>query len=318
MLLCAGLGTRLRPLTNAVPKPLVPAPDEPLAFHALRRLARAGTSLCVINLHHLPRAVKEAVGPRFEGMEIRYSEEPEILGHAGGLRQAAELFDGDPFLVINGDVYADIDCAAVMRFHRERGARVTIVAKTDLPDSDLNLLGFDERGALLDIRGEPARPAPAPRRGINIGVFAYDPAFLVEHVPNGRFSGFSEVLAPLLARGDHGIFVYPWSGFWSDIGNERAYLDFLIQALDGRVPGLRGGHCVSATADIAPDAAIAAPCRIAPGCVIGPRARVGPHAVLCRGARVGAGASAARCMIAPGASVPPNAGAADQIVCASG
>jgi NDP-sugar pyrophosphorylase family protein len=315
MILCAGLGTRLRPLTNCIPKPLVPAPDEPLVFHSLRRLARAGATLCVVNLHHLPRAVKTAIGDDFEGMRIVYSHEPEILGHAGGLRKAAHIFEGEPFLVMNGDIYADVDCGAVMRFHKENNAAVTVTAKTDLPESDLNLLGFDSENTLRTIRGKPGWSGPALSHGINAGVFVYDPSFLDHNVPPGRFSGFAEVLQPLLEQGDARIRVFPYTGYWTDIGDAEKYLCFLREVLDGKVPGIPGGHMISGDAGIAGAADIIAPCHIAAGCVVEDGARIGPYAVLGRGCAVGRGSHVAHCLVAPGVHVPGGAMVKHSVFC---
>ena len=304
MVLCAGLGTRLRPLTHRIPKPLVPAPGEPLVFHTLRGLARSGVSLCVINLHHLPDQVRAAAGHAFEGMDIAYSEEPDILGPTGSLRKVVDTFGRDPFFVVNGDINAHVDFAAMMDFHKRHGASLTMAAKTGVPESPLNALGFDAHTRLRQVWDQPAWPGPALERGINTGVFIYEPDLIRNFVPARGFYGFRDDFIPALFAADVPVHVFPYRGYWSDIGNADAYLEFLRDALDGRVPGLAGGHFVSGDARIHSGAHLAPPCYIASGCMVHDGARIGPYAVLGAHAIAARGAVARHCLIAPHEAVP--------------
>jgi NDP-sugar pyrophosphorylase family protein len=305
MLLCAGLGTRLRPLTLSIPKPLVPAPDRPLALHALDSLARAGADLVVINLHHLPEIIRATLGESYQGMRIAYSHEPEILGPTGGLRKALHFFGDTPFVVLNGDVYCDIDVEGLMEFHLRKDAELTIAAKTGAPESPFNALAFDADFRLRQLWDAPAWRGAPLSRGINIGAFVYSPGVVRRHVPPDVFHGFREDFIPNLFAADEKIFVYPCRGYWTDIGSEKSYLNFLKDILDGKTPGIAGGHAVSDKARIDPDAVIAPPCRIAAGCVVAARAEVGPYSVLGENAHIGAQAKISGCLIPPGARVAP-------------
>ena len=313
MVLCAGLGTRLRPLTHHIPKPLVPAPDVPIVFHTLRRLEASGVSECVVNLHHLPHAVRAALGGSFGNMRILYSHEPEILGPTGGIRKALDMLGEDPFFVINGDIYSEVNYEALMRRHAQSSAGLTIAALAGIPASPLNALGFDSGCRLRQVWDSPAWNGPALDRGINIGVFVYSPEVIRSHVPPGAFYGFRDDFIPDLFRSAEIINVFPYRGYWTDIGNDKAYLAFLADILQGRVSGLQGGHVVSPGARIHAAAAVQAPCHIGDGCTVAAGARVGPLAVLGAGSHLGEGCTATRCMVAPGASAPAGMRIQDEI-----
>lgn len=307
MLLCAGLGTRLRPLTHHVPKPLVPAPDLPLVHHALDSLARAGASEVVINLHHLPDQIIDTVHDTYHGMRIHYSYEMDIMGPTGGIRQALDYFGGEPFVALNGDVYFELDPAALLQYHIGRGAALTMAVKTGAPESPINAVGFDTDHRVRQLWDAPAWNGPPLARGINIGAFAYSPELIRNFVPEDKPYGFREDFFPaVLAAGEH-IAAFPYTGYWTDIGNEQAYLAFLKDILDNRVPGIAGGHHVADSAEIHPGATIIEPCHIAPRCMVREGAEVGPYTVLGRECDVGAGARVSRCVVLPGNAVPPGA-----------
>ncbi|MFH1830048.1 MAG: nucleotidyltransferase family protein [Pseudomonadota bacterium] len=136
MLLAAGLGTRLRPLTLDTPKPLLPFDGTILIDHQLRYLARSGIKSVAINLHHLGEKIREHVGngARF-GLEIFYSEEPQILGTGGGIKKAARFFGRNPFVVLNADALIAADIRALAKAHFSRGVQVTMAVKR-LDDGD--------------------------------------------------------------------------------------------------------------------------------------------------------------------------------------
>lgn len=314
MLLCAGLGTRLRPMTNHVPKPLAPAPDKPLVCHALDRLARAGATEVVINIHHLPDQIIAAVTDTYRRMRIHYSYEIDIMGPTGGIREALSYFGNEPFVALNGDVYFELDPAALLARHISSGAAMTMAVKIDDPDSAINAVGFDANGRVRQLWDAPEWNGPPLARGINIGAFAYSPELIRNFVPENQPCGFREDFFPaVLAAGEH-IAAFPYSGCWTDIGSEKTYLKFLKDILDSRVPGIAGGHYVAESAVVGPGAKIIEPCHIAPRCVIGEGAEVGPYAVLGRECEIGGGARARRCLALAGAIVQPRADVCDTVV----
>ncbi len=130
MLLAAGLGTRLRPLTLSTPKPLLPLDGCLLIDHQLRYLARSGIKRVAINLHHLGDMIREYAGDGSKyGVEIFYSEEPRLLDTGGGIRKAAPFFEGRPFLALNSDALIDVDLDELISRHQNSGTAATMVLK---------------------------------------------------------------------------------------------------------------------------------------------------------------------------------------------
>jgi NDP-sugar pyrophosphorylase family protein len=192
MLLAAGLGTRLRPLTDTRPKALVEIEGEPLLAIALRRLAQAGVREVVINLHHFGEQIEAWVAEHgASGMRVAFSRETELLDTGGGLKQAAWFFDdGKPFLVHNVDVLSDIDLASMVRSHEASGALATLAA---MPRPTARPLLFDEAGRLcgrVDASGERlVVPVDAPPTRLGFcGIHVLSPE-VFEHLHEvGRFS----------------------------------------------------------------------------------------------------------------------------------
>ena len=313
MLLCAGLGTRLRPMTHFIPKPLVPIPARPLAFAALDMLHAAGVQAVLVNLHHLPEQVRNTMGSEYRGMQIEYSHEPEILGPTGGIRKAIDFFGDGPFPVVNGDVYFDLDIKALMDFHTRHGAALTLAVKTDAPDSKLNSMGFDASQRVRQVWGRPDWRGDLSC-GINIGAFVHEPRVIREYVPGGVSYGFGADFIPALFEAGEKIAAFPYQGYWSDIGSAESYLDFLRDVFDGAAPGLAAAHEVSPSAKVNADAKIVPPCHIAAGCEVGPGAVVGPYTVLCENAQIGAGAIISHSVVLPNVSVSENAQVSNTVV----
>ncbi|HEY6085824.1 MAG TPA: nucleotidyltransferase family protein, partial [Nitrospira sp.] len=132
MILAAGLGTRLRPLTNTMPKPLLPVAGTPLIVWNLLLLKRHGFRDVIVNLHHLGPMIEQAVGNGAKyGLRIWYSQEPVILGTGGGIKQAEPNFSGEPVLILNGDTLVEIDLEALCAFHEQHRAMATLVLRCD-------------------------------------------------------------------------------------------------------------------------------------------------------------------------------------------
>ena len=166
MILAAGLGTRLRPLTNTIPKPLLPIAGTPLIVWNLLLLKRHGFHDVIINLHHLGPMIEQAVGNGSKyGLRIYYSHEPVILGTGGGIKQAEPNFSGEPVLVLNGDTLFELDLEALQAFHQRHHAAATLVLRSD-PDAarwGVVEVGSDDRIIRITGRGktEQGRPHPA-------------------------------------------------------------------------------------------------------------------------------------------------------------
>lgn len=236
MILAAGLGTRLRPLTDTVPKPLLPVAGTPLIVWNLLLLRRHGITDVIINLHHLGHLIEKELGDgsRF-GMRLSYSREPVILGTGGGIKQAEPFFQGEPFLVLNGDTLAELDLAALVAFHVRRGATATMVLRED-PDVDRwGAVEVDGQERVIAINGKGATKAARSvhRRYMFAGIHVMHPC-LLRRVPVGRESSIIDAYVDALARGAL-ILGYRMEGYWSDVGTPARYAQVQQDAEAGLV-----------------------------------------------------------------------------------
>lgn len=224
MILAAGLGTRLRPLTNTVPKPLLPVAGAPLIVWNLLLLRRHGITDVIINLHHLGHLIEKELGDgsRF-GMHLSYSREPVILGTGGGIKQAEPFFQGKPFLVLNGDTLTELDLTALVTFHARRGAIATMVVRED-PDADRwGAVEVDAEQQVISINGRGQAGAARPMHGryMFAGIHVMHPR-LLRHVPMGRESSIIDAYVDEIAHGAL-ILGHRMEGYWSDVGTPERY-----------------------------------------------------------------------------------------------
>lgn len=222
-LLCAGWGKRLQPLTNQIPKPLVPICGVPLCRFALARIAASGVERIVINTHRLAdefiRLFPEYPEPsQFDGIPVFFRHESVLLETAGGLKNIADLLLPGPVLVHNGDILAELDLAALGAAHAKRGALSTLALRSS--GGPLQV-GFDaSNGAVTDIRGELGSADP---RFLYTGICVVDPA-LLSRIPAGQPLSFVPVWLDALRAGERIAGVVLDDGVWRDIGNIGEYL----------------------------------------------------------------------------------------------
>lgn len=308
MLLAAGLGERMRPLTELLAKPVLPVLGRPLVHWTLESLRAAGVTDVVVNTHHLPETLRAALGDgRRFGLRLRWSHEPEILGTGGGLRRARALLGDGPVLVVNGDVLFGFDLRRLVAGHAASGALATLALQ---PNPDPRLyppVVTDERGRVLSIRGRPAaRPG---RAWLFAGVHVLD-ARLLERLPEGPSDSIEALYLPLLAEGAPLRGVQP-RGAWYDLGRPALYLRAQRELLRRRWRGL-------ASPLVAPGARVQRGARVRAS-VVGQGSTVAAGAVvqgsvLWPGARVGAGARVSASILATGAWVEPGAVVAGRLL----
>jgi mannose-1-phosphate guanylyltransferase len=300
MVLCAGLGTRLRPLTERVPKPAVPVCGVPLVRYALGLLAGAGIRRALVNLHHLPEAMEAEARAAAAalGLALAVSREPVIAGTGGALREARPLLAGaDAVVVVNGDVLFDVDLGSALVAHAASGALATMVLLAMPAGARYATVELDEGGRVRRIAGrfgpggEGLTPWHFP------GVHVLSPA-LLDLVPAAPFEADvnRHVYPPLMARGlVRGVVT---TGYWNDLGAPDRYLAANLDVAAGRVPLGRFG--------------LAPPRRVAPDAVVEPGAVV-RDAVLGAGCRVPAGARVERAVLWPGTALAPGEVVVDAI-----
>lgn len=202
MILAAGLGTRLRPLTNAIPKPLLPIAGTPLIVWNLLLLKRHGFHDVVINLHHLGPMIEQALGngARY-GLRIIYSREPTILGTGGGLKQAEPYFSGEPVLVLNGDTLVDLDLGALYAFHRQRDAVATLVLRKDPEAARWGLVEMDSDNRIMRITGRGLTDQAPTQPRMFAGIHVFRPR-LLRDVPKGVASTIIDPYVAAIERGN--------------------------------------------------------------------------------------------------------------------
>jgi mannose-1-phosphate guanylyltransferase len=309
IVLVGGEGTRLRPLTNDVPKPAVTLVDRPFLAYAIEWLAAHGVSEVVLACGFLPEVLREALAGEEErtGVAITYVAEPEPLGTAGAIRFVAEALGerlNDLFFALNGDVLADLDLGALRRVHEDREARATIAAHPVEDSSAYGLVRCDEQGRVLEFVEKTGEPVPGE---INAGAYVLERSVL-DLIPAGRAVSIEREVFPRLV-GD-GLCGLKLDGYWMDIGTPARYLQASWDILEGRVrtrveptaPGL----LVAADAEIDEEADVGPRAVAGPGCRVERGAEV-RDSVLLEGSSVGRDALVQESILAPGAEVESGA-----------
>ena len=234
MILAAGLGSRLRPLTNAIPKPLLPIAGTPLIVWNLLLLKQHGFHDVVINLHHLGPMIEQALGngSRY-GWRIIYSREPVILGTGGGLKQAEQHFSGEPVLVLNADTLVDLDLGALCEFHRQHDAVATLVLRKDPEAAKWGLVEIDSDNRIVRIAGRGRTDQVPTQPRMFAGIHVLRPR-LLRDVPKSVASTIIDPYVAAIQRGE-ALFGYDCEGYWSDIGTPERYAQAEQDASAGRI-----------------------------------------------------------------------------------
>jgi mannose-1-phosphate guanylyltransferase len=316
IVLVGGEGTRLRPLTNDVPKPALTLVDRPFLAYAIEWLATHGVSEVVLACGFLPEVLREALEGEEEraGVAITYVAEPEPLGTAGAIRFAAEALGDrleDSFLAINGDVLADLDLTALVRAHREYGDQATIALHAVEDSSAYGLVRCDERGRVLEFLEKTGEAVPGE---INAGAYVLERSVLDLIPGGGAVSIEREVFPRLVGRGLHALLL---NGYWMDIGTPERYLQASWDILEGRVATrvkpTAPGTLIAEDAELEAGASLGDRAVVSSGCRIAAGAQVS-DAVLLAGCTVGAGARVENSILAPGVEVAPQAHLVNAVV----
>ncbi len=236
MILAAGYGTRMRPLTDHLAKPLLPVGRTTLLARTLAWMAAGGLQRVVLNLHHLPDQVRSyaaAVAP--EGVELCFSHEPEILGSGGGIgKAAAAYFPNEPVLVVNGDVLFELDPEAFIAAHVARDAAATALVIPATREPALATVTLDDDDGMTEITREGAAPSRPGRRGIFAGVHLLAPD-LLRRLSTDRFASvITEGYRPCMAEGR--VFGHYVDAPWWDLGTPARYEAAVREFLTGPVP----------------------------------------------------------------------------------
>jgi mannose-1-phosphate guanylyltransferase len=295
MLMGAGLGTRLRPITYELPKPMVPVLGTPVMEHILRLLSKHGFGDVIANLHYFPDQIEGRFGDGSEwGVRLGYSHERELLGTAGGVRNVRDHFGEETFLIISGDALTDIDLTALWRRHKEAGGIGTLALKRVDDPSQLGVVILTEDGRVQGFQEKPD-PAEALSDLGNCGIYVFEPE-IFDYFPEQDFVDWAQDVFPALLEQDVPFYGHEIGDYWNDIGSIAEFRQGNFDALEGVVtveldsqeqdPGV----LVAPSAELSADAIVEPPVYIGAGSRIAAEVRltgpvvVGDRCTLGRGA----------------------------------
>jgi mannose-1-phosphate guanylyltransferase len=296
LILAGGEGTRLRPLTETIPKPVIPLVGRPFIGYMIEWLRGHGVDDVIMACGFMADGVRSVLGDGASlGVRLRYIEEPQPLGTGGALKFAEELLD-ERFLMLNGDVLTDIDVTALVAQHERTNAVATLAL---YPVDDPSAYGLVRRADDLSVTEflEKPKPEEIDTNLINAGAYVLERTVLASMPPAGTNVSIEREVFPALVG--HGLYGYAASGYWLDIGTPDRYLQATFDILEGRVMTTVRPVVEAAVLD----GTVIDPVVIGPECSIAAGATVGPLAVLGRGVTVGEGARIERAAVLDGASI---------------
>lgn len=309
ILLAGGQGTRLRPLTLHTPKPIVPIFNRPFLQYQIDLIKDVpDIDEIVLSLNYRPERIEDVFGDGARlGTRIRYIVEPSPLGTGGAIKFAANGAD-DAVVVFNGDVLTTIDLASVIRLHRERRAKATIVLTPVENPSAFGLVETDEHGNVRRFVEKP-QPDQITTNHINAGIYVLEPDTF-DRIPDGVPWSIERAYFPSLVERHETFVAYVYNGYWIDIGTPDKYRQVHCDIFDGRYAHTRGlgvssTPIVSKGATIESDVTLTAPCFLDDGCVIQRGSRIGPYTVIGQGCHVGEGASIEATIVWPNSRIGP-------------
>ncbi|NRB06707.1 MAG: NTP transferase domain-containing protein [Richelia sp.] len=308
VLMAGGSGTRLRPLTCDLPKPMVPILNRPIAEHIINLLKRHQIKEIVATLHYLPDTLRDYFqdGKDF-GVQITYSvEEEEPLGTAGCVKNTAELLN-ETFIVLSGDSITDFDLTAALTFHKQKKSKATLIL-TRVPNPlEFGVVITDEEQRIIRFFEKPST-SEIFSDTVNTGAYILEPEVL-QYLPENTESDFSKDLFPLLLENGEPMYGYIAEGYWCDVGHLDAYREAQYDALEQKVKlnfpytEVASGIWVGQNTHIENIKNIQAPVVIGDNCRIGARVQIEPGTVIGDNVTIGAEANLKRPIIWNGAII---------------
>lgn len=322
VILAGGKGTRLRPVTTDLPKPLVPIANRPLIVHQLRHLAASGVHDVTLALgHNAERFADVEEEAAALGIRLQLFVEPTPLGTGGALRWCADegAFDDRPLLWMNGDVVASPDVAALMDFHSERSALATFWLTSARVVSEFGVLELSGDGFVERFLEKPA-PEETDSHLVNAGIVLLEPK-LLQRIPPDTFFSFESGLLPTMVKEREPLFGMFDGSYWMDTGRPRTYLAANRHVLEGRVDwapeGSLSDDLVWEGTGVKRDrVSVIQPAALGDGCQLDPGAKLFGRTVLGRNTVVRSQAALENCVIFDDVEIGPDAEVISSIVCA--
>jgi mannose-1-phosphate guanylyltransferase/mannose-1-phosphate guanylyltransferase/phosphomannomutase len=306
MVLAAGLGTRLRPLTYEITKPMVPVLDRPVMEHIVDLIERHPFDGVIANLHYFPETIREHFGER-----ISYRFEEELLGTAGGVRACAEFFGDEPFLVISGDALTDIDLTAFAARHREAGGIATLAVKRVADTREYGVVLHDRDGRITGFQEKPAAEEALSDLG-NCGIYMFDPR-IFDYFPETPFVDWAKDVFPALLQNDVPFYIHEVAQYWNDVGSLGELRQGTFDALRGELrlemdgEQVQPGVTAVGPSPLREDTDVDGEVWIGRDVQIGAGVRLMGPIVLGDGARVGDGAQLRESIVFPGTALAAGA-----------
>ncbi|MGH2699484.1 MAG: sugar phosphate nucleotidyltransferase [Actinomycetota bacterium] len=311
VVMAGGEGSRLRPLTSNLPKPMLPVANRPLMEHILELLRRNGITDVVATVQFLSSVIRNYFDDGSDmGVSLSYATEDVPLGTAGSVLGARDLLDGR-FVVVSGDALTDLDLGQVLAWHEQREAAATLVLKRMQDPLEFGIVMTAADGRIERFLEKPSW-GQVFTDTVNTGIYVLEPEVL-DLIPGDRPYDFSSELFPRMLSDGLPIFGFVTDAYWTDVGNSEAYLQAQLDAVEGRVdievPGfeLQPRVWVGEDVDIDDSAVITGPAVLGDNCRVGPNARVEAGAVVGDHAIVGADASVTGGVLMDAAHVGPGA-----------
>ena len=319
VLMAGGAGTRLRPLTCDLPKPMVPILNQPIAAHIINLLKRHNITEIIATLHYLPDVLQDYFqdGGEF-GVQMTYAVEDEFpLGTAGSVKNLEELLD-DTFLVISGDSITDFDLSAAIAFHHQQKSKATLVLTRVVNPIEFGVVITDEEQRIRRFLEKPST-SEIFSDTVNTGIYILEPE-LLQYLPPKEECDFSKDLFPLLLEKQEPMYGYIAEGYWCDVGNLETYREAQYDGMAGKVflefvatpqePQLWIGE----NTIIDPTARLLPPLLIGDNCRIGPNSELGPDTVIGDNTTIGMGVELKRAIIGHGTMIGDEANLAACII----
>jgi mannose-1-phosphate guanylyltransferase len=314
LILAGGEGTRLRPLTSTMPKPVVPLANQPFITFMIEWLKRHGVNDVILSCGFLADGVREVLGHEVSGVRLRYVEEPTPLGTGGALRFAGELLD-QRFLMLNGDVLADFDLSAQLAEHDRTGARATLALYPVDDPSMYGLVRMDDDRSVSEFLEKPSAEE-VDTNLINAGAYVLERSILDDMPPPGTNISIEREVFPRLVG--HGLYGFVSDGYWLDIGTPDRYLQATFDILEGNVATEVGDRLQDGRRVLADGAAIdgrvISPALVGDGAAIAAGAVVGGRITLGAGVLVAEGAHIENSVVLDGATIGAQARISASIV----
>lgn len=231
-ILAAGAGTRLRPLTYEIPKPMVPLANKPVVEYTIESLKKHNITSMMMNLHTLPHLIKNYFGDGKDfGVDISYSYEENLLGTAGGLKKCREFFDST-FIVMSGDGLSDIEITSALEFHKKKKSLATMILKKIETRFNYGITVADRFNKIVKFVEKPTWGSVFSDT-VNTGIYIFEPE-IFKFIPEG-FYDFGQDLWPKLLKLKKPIYAYTTNGYWTDIGNIEEYKKATKDILEGKI-----------------------------------------------------------------------------------